>query len=55
MAENKPKDRGPVNMSDFTSIFRRMLRTPESKHKSENREPTRDELNRRWRLTRRES
>ena len=44
---------GEVSMSDFEGAFRHVLSHPDKpKTKSENREPTREELNRKWKLGR---
>ena len=45
-------DRKPVTLDEFTSFVRQILSTPVSARKSENREPTREELNRKWKLVR---
>ena len=49
-----PKDRRPVTRGDLEDAFSRLASVPPTT-KSENREPTRRELNRRYRLVRRGS
>ena len=40
----------PVYKKEFNEVMRQILTAPVSKTKSENREPTREELNRKWKL-----
>ena len=49
-----PADRGSVTRGDLEDAFSRLASVPPAT-KSENREPTRQELNRRYRLVRRSS
>lgn len=45
-----PKDRPPVTKGDLEDVFSRMASTPPNSQRSQNREPTREELGRRYRL-----
>ena len=42
--------RDPVSARDFDKVLRQVLTAPVGKSKSENREPTREELNQKWKL-----
>ena len=47
-------ERDPVNVQDLEDAVSEVLLTPvEDRPKAENRTPTREELDRRWKLTRR--
>lgn len=47
-------EREPVERSDLEAAMRQVMTHPaKSATGSENREPTREELNRRWKMTRR--
>ena len=47
-------ERNPVTVQDLEDAVSEVLLTPvEDRPKSENRTPTREELDRRWKLTRR--
>lgn len=48
-----PEDREPVSKSDLEDVFGRLASAPAGRLKSENHEPTREKLNRRYRLVRR--
>lgn len=48
-----PKNREPVSKRDLEDVFSQIASTPPRKLESENREPTREELGRRFRLVRR--
>lgn len=51
--EFEKTERGEVSMDDFEDAFRQVLSHPDKpKKKSENREPTKEELNRKWKLGR---
>ena len=43
-------ERGPVPEQDIEDVIRQILTAPVSDRKSENREPTREELNKKWKL-----
>ena len=47
-----PKERDPATMTDLEDAMRQLVKSP-SKTKSENREPTRKELEQRFKLVRR--
>ena len=51
-SEPKPVDRGPVDMGEMNALAGALLRTPEKKTPSENRELTRVELEQKWALRR---
>ena len=46
------KDRDPTPMTDLEDAMKQMINTPK-KTKSENREPTKEEIERRYRVARR--
>ena len=46
------KDRAPVTKGDLEDVFSRLAATPPNSPGSQNREPTREELGRRYRLVR---
>ena len=48
-----PKDRDPIPMQDLEDAVLQMIDTPAGKTKSENREPTKKELKKRYKLVRR--
>ena len=48
-----PKDRDPVTKRDLEGAFEQMTRHPQKETRSENREPTRKELEERHKLVRR--
>ena len=47
-----PKDRDPVTKRDFEEAFKQMSRPPQKETRSQNREPTRKELEERHKLVR---
>ena len=47
-----PKDRDPVTMTDLEDAMRQLVESP-TKTKSENWEPSREELKRRYKVVRR--
>ncbi len=48
-----PTDRDPASLDDIETAMRHLLETPaDSRPKSENREPTKKELERRYKLVR---
>ena len=54
---NAPKidgsiERAPVARKDFEEALKGVLAAPRTSARSENREPTREELDRRWKLER---
>ena len=51
--ELDPKDRDQVTMTDLEDAVRQLTETPSGKTKSTNREPTKEELGRRFRVVRR--
>ena len=58
MTSKRPKldptiERDDVPMRDFRDIFKMLLQDALNRPRSENREPTKDELNQRWKLERR--
>lgn len=58
MSRKKPKldesiERDEASEQDFTDAFRMLLRDAPDRPKSENREPTKEELETRWKLERR--
>lgn len=50
-----PKDREPVTQGDLEDVFSRLASVPPNSTGSQNREPTREELERRYRLVRRKA
>lgn len=51
MTERKDEtEREPITMADFTDAVKQVLLAPVGKIKSENRMPTKEELNQRWKL-----
>ena len=48
-----PKDRDPVAKRDFEDAFKHIIRHPQKETRSENREPTRKELEERHKLVKR--
>ena len=50
-----PRDREAVSKRDFEAVFSRLASVPPNSTGSQNREPTREELGRRYRLVRRKS
>ena len=48
-----PRDRETISMEDFGEAVGQLLNTPECDKKSENREPTKEELERRYKVSRR--
>ena len=57
--KRKPKidesvERAPANLDDFNDVLRQMMQAPaENRPRSENREPTKAELEQLYKLTRR--
>ena len=51
-AAPKAIERDPVTMGEFTSVMKQVM-AAKPKTRSENREPTKEELNRKYRLVRR--
>ena len=47
-----PKNRGEVDMDEFTVMAAALLSTPENQTPSENREPTKAEIEQKWVLRR---
>lgn len=47
-----PQDRTPVTKGDLEAVFSRLASVPPNSQGSQNREPTREELGRRYRLVR---
>ena len=57
MKRKQPKldesvERDDATMDDLTDAFKMLLKDAPDRPKSENRRPTNEELNRRWKLTR---
>ena len=50
MKEFKKTKRNPVSARDLDKAMRQIFTAPVGKAKSENREPTREELNQKWKL-----
>ena len=49
-----PADRDPAKLDDIETVMRHLLETPaDSRPKSENREPTKKELEERYKIVRR--
>ena len=48
-----PKDRELIAMSDLEDAMQQLIESPNGKTKSENREPTKEELERRFKVVRR--
>lgn len=48
--EFEKTEREPVTFADFTEAVKQILLAPVGKAKSENREPTREELEQKWKL-----
>ena len=49
-----PADRDPANLDDMETVMRHLLEMPaDSRPKSENREPTKKELEERYKIVRR--
>jgi hypothetical protein len=48
-----PKDRDPVTMTDLEDGMRQLVESPPGKTKSDNREPSREELKRKYWVVRR--
>ena len=48
-----PKDRDPATMTDLEDAMRQLVESPPGKTKSDNREPSREELKRRYKVVRR--
>ena len=58
MTSKRPKldpaiERDDVPMRDFRDVFKMLLRDAPNRPRSENREPTKAEVSRRWKLERR--
>ena len=51
-AAPKAIERDPVTMGEFTSVMKQVI-AAKPKTRSENREPTREELNRKFKMVRR--